>query len=60
MSDQVDSARWDSTDAPRPDQEPDGPAVGSYEIDDGIVFYDADNPLAWVEASTAVRLADLA
>jgi len=60
MSDQANSERWDSPGASRPDQEPDVPAVGSYEVDDGVVFYDADNPLAWVEASTAVRLTELA
>lgn len=29
-----------------------------YEIDDGVVFYDAANPLAWLEAGDALRLAD--
>ena len=29
-----------------------------YETDDGVVFYDAANPLAWLEAGDALRLAD--
>lgn len=32
--------------------------VEAYEVDDGVVLYDAENPLAWVEASTAVVLAE--
>jgi hypothetical protein len=34
--------------------------VEAYEVDDGVVLFDAQNPLAWVEASVAVRLADAA
>jgi len=34
--------------------------IESYETDDGVVFYDAENPLAWVETSQTMRLADLA
>jgi hypothetical protein len=32
--------------------------IESYEVDDGIVFYDPQNPLAWVEASAPVALTD--
>ncbi|QZY00089.1 DUF7331 family protein [Halobaculum rubrum] len=32
--------------------------VEAYEDDGRTVFYDAENPLAWVEASEAVTLAD--
>jgi hypothetical protein len=28
----------------------------AYEQDDVVVLYDAENPLAWVEADTAVRV----
>jgi len=46
-----------STDA----AEPAGVAtVESYEVDGGVVFYDAENPLAWVETTRAVSLSDLA
>jgi hypothetical protein len=34
--------------------------VESYETDDGVVFFDAQNPLAWVEASLTLRLSDCA
>ena len=32
--------------------------VESYEVDGGVVFYDPQNPLAWVEASRTVTLTD--
>jgi hypothetical protein len=56
MPDHADDAvdRWDRADE-RP--EPDGVGtVESYEVDEGVVFYDAENPLAWVESRTAVVL----
>lgn len=34
--------------------------VESYETEDGVVFYDAENPLAWVETTEALSLPDLA
>ena len=33
-------------------------AIESYEVDDGIVFYDPQNPLAWVEAARTVPLTE--
>jgi hypothetical protein len=59
MSDHVDAGRWDSAGASRPDH--DGvDTVESYEVEDGTVLYDAENPLAWVESSDAVPLHDIA
>ena len=43
-----------------PDDDVDAQTVESYETDGGVVFYDAYNPLAWVEASAPVRLDELA
>lgn len=34
--------------------------IESYETDESIVFYDAENPLAWVETSQTLPLKDLA
>jgi len=34
--------------------------VEAYEDDGNVVLFDAMNPLAWVEASRTVRLADAA
>jgi hypothetical protein len=34
-------------------------AVGAYEEDDDIVFYDTENPLAWVQADRAVELEEM-
>jgi len=51
--------RGDSADAERPNREQE--ALGSieaYEEDDTVVLYDADNPLAWVEATRTVTLRD--
>lgn len=35
------------------------PTVESYETDTGVVFYDSENPLAWVETEEPISLADL-
>jgi len=44
-----------------PAAEPAGTAtVESYEIEDGVVFYDAENPLAWVETTRTLSLAEQA
>ncbi|RDI71123.1 DUF7331 family protein [Halopelagius longus] len=32
--------------------------VESYEVDGGVVFYDPQNPLAWVETSETYELKD--
>lgn len=32
----------------------------TYQTDEGTVFYDAQNPLAWVQTDVAVRLRDQA
>lgn len=32
--------------------------VEAYATDDGVVFYAADNPLAWVETSRPIGLRD--
>lgn len=41
--------------------EPAGVAtIESYETEDGVVFYDAENPLAWVETTRTLRLEDAA
>jgi hypothetical protein len=34
-------------------------ATGVYEVDDGVVFYDVDNPLAWVQTRETVTLAEM-
>lgn len=35
-------------------------AVEAYETDEGVVLYDAGNPLAWIESRAPVRLDDAA
>ena len=57
MATHADDARWDRTERSEPAEIA---TVESYEVDDGVVFYDAENPLAWVETTQAVALSDLA
>jgi len=40
------------------DRDSDDAEVEVYEDDGNVVLFDAANPLAWVEASRTVRLAD--
>jgi len=57
MSTHADNTQQDSAEA----SEPEGVAtVESYEVDGGVVFYDAENPLAWVETTQALTLSELA
>ncbi|NGM71491.1 hypothetical protein G6M89_21320 [Natronolimnobius sp. AArcel1] len=50
----------DTADGREPSSEPEGvETIESYEIDDGVVFYDAENPLAWVETSQTLTLEDV-
>lgn len=35
-------------------------AVEVYETDDGVVFYDAENPLAWIQTDATVGLEEAA
>jgi hypothetical protein len=60
MADHADSERTNRS--PAADSRP-GEANGlddveSYEVDGGVVFYDPQNPLAWVETSRPVTLED--
>jgi hypothetical protein len=58
MTSAPDPTRGDE--APTRDRAPDTVegTVESYETDEGVVFYDARNPLAWMEASATVRLSE--
>jgi hypothetical protein len=46
------------------DRTPDEPealaSIEAYETEEGVVFYDAENPLAWLESTHAVSLSDSA
>jgi hypothetical protein len=33
--------------------------IETYDVDGGVVFFDAENPLAWVEANMSIRLTDV-
>lgn len=51
----------DTTDRREQSSEPKGTeTIESYETDEGVVFYDAENPLAWVETSRTLALEELA
>lgn len=59
MSDQVESGRGSIADRESGAGEGDVD-VEHYETDSGIVFFDAENPLAWLEAGAAIPLQDCA
>lgn len=57
MSDHANDKQWDSAGAAASEAQADGVGtIESYDTDDGVVFYDSENPLAWVQASATVRL----
>jgi len=41
-----------------PDGESDADFIDIYETPDGIVFYDGDNPLAWLQSTEVIELSD--
>ena len=57
MSDHASAPGEHSADLP----EPDGiDSVEAYETEEGVVFYDAENPLAWLETSQTLSLREQA
>ncbi|KAB1196918.1 MULTISPECIES: hypothetical protein [Haloferax] len=61
MTDHAAPERWDGTiDGDGPTGPTGAETIESYDIDGGVVFYDAENPLAWVEATKSMRLDDCA
>jgi hypothetical protein len=53
MTDHASAHDEQSADLP----EPDGvDSVEAYETEEGVVFYDAENPLAWLETSKTLSL----
>lgn len=46
----------DRTVAPRQEPVEDDVSAEFYETDDGVVLYDAENPLAWVQSDTSIEL----
>lgn len=34
-------------------------AVGTYESGDSVVFYDTENPLAWIQSRETVKLEEM-
>jgi hypothetical protein len=60
MSDRADEGQGDSTGTGRPEHVDGSETVEAYEVENGVVFYDAENPLAWMEASSTVLLQEYA
>lgn len=55
VSDHATTDQWDSaTEQAAPTYADE--TVERYETDEGVVFFDAENPLAWLEAATALSL----
>jgi len=64
MTDRANGSRTESDSADESRPEPTVPdaveTTEAYETEDGIVLYDAENPLAWVQSKAAVTLTDAA
>jgi hypothetical protein len=59
MSDHADvDAEW-GTDRSRPTDIAGAETVEAYETDDGVVLYDAENPLAWLQGSDSATLEEV-
>lgn len=56
MSDSVDSERRGTAGSDGPTVGADSVAVEAYESDGTVVLFDAENPLAWLEAGSAIPL----
>jgi hypothetical protein len=60
-ADSVDERLDGAADVPGEPEVTDGVAsTDTYEVEEGVVFYDIENPLAWVEAESAVTLDQMA
>jgi hypothetical protein len=60
MSDHVTAGDSEADRAALPASDDPREAVGAYDTADGVVFYDTENPLAWMQASRTVALEDMA
>jgi len=60
MSDHAGERAWQHrADPTGPNHRPGAESIETYEEDDRVVLFDADNPLAWVETTVAVPLEEL-
>jgi hypothetical protein len=60
MSDHVESERREVADSEQRTGNEDSVAVEMYETDGNVVLFDAQNPLAWLEAGSTVPLREFA
>jgi hypothetical protein len=59
MTDTTERETAGGTDTGTPTTQGDGgavEAVGTYESGDAVVFYDTENPLAWIQSRETIRL----
>jgi len=59
MSDHAEADAERGIDPSQPTDPAGAETVEAYETDDGVVLYDAENPLAWLQASDSSRLDDV-
>jgi hypothetical protein len=59
MSDHAETDAERGIDRSHPTEETGAETVEAYDTDDGVVFYDAENPLAWLQATHSARLDDV-
>ncbi|MFB6082677.1 MAG: hypothetical protein ABEJ94_00340 [Halorientalis sp.] len=58
MTDRANGSRSELDSAETGPEGPEVETIEAYETDEGVVLYDAQNPLAWVQSSAATTLED--
>jgi len=58
MSDHADADREWGTERSPPTEPSGADTIEAYETEDGVVLYDAENPLAWIQADAVVSIDD--
>lgn len=58
-TDRETTGRTDSKKRTAPGEDATVEGVGTYESGDDIVFYDTENPLAWVQSGSTVALEEM-
>jgi hypothetical protein len=57
-NDMVDTPQRSDGESRSADEDESVARVEAYDDEDGVVLYDAENPLAWIQATRTVRVQD--
>jgi hypothetical protein len=58
LNDMVDTPRRSDGELRWAEEDESVARVEAYDDEDGVVLYDAENPLAWIQAKSTVRVQD--